>query len=64
MDQLNRLIQAISPTGVLLSILASKAHSDEITHKCSAWYEILSHLRHLLVRLLTGGLLSLRYFRI
>ena len=58
-----------SLTSVLLSmkykcIIASEAPSGEITHRCSAKFKVLSHLRHLLVRSLTGVLLSLRYYRI
>ena len=38
-------------------IIASETPSGEITHRCSAKFKVISHLRHLLVRSLTGVLL-------
>ena len=52
------------PLQLQTTIITSKAPSGEITHRCSANFKVLSHIRHLLVRSLTGVLLILRYYRI
>ena len=39
------------------------APSDEITQRCSAKYNVLSHPRHLLVRSLIGSLNEFKKFR-
>ena len=49
---------------LLCNIIASEAPSGEITHRCSAKWQVSSHPVHLLVRSLTGVPLSLRYHHI
>ena len=46
------------------NIIASETPSGEITHRCYAKFKVLSHLRHLLVRSLTGVMLSYKYHHI
>ena len=48
----------------LLTGVPPSAPSGEITHRCSAKFKVLLHIRHLLLRSFTGVLLSLRYYRI